>query len=57
MARILKVTVRTNRVGSEVQDTLELDESVEAYSEDDLEEIARDMMFQNVDWFYEIVEE
>lgn len=44
----IKVTVQTDLVGSKVDRTIELDE--ENLTDEDLEEIARDTMFEMIEW-------
>lgn len=52
-----KVTVRvsTNKVGSTCEDTFSIDD--DTMNEDDIENIARDVALEMVEWDYTITEE
>jgi hypothetical protein len=53
----IKVSISTNRVGSECVDYLELlREEWDAMSEEEQEDIRRDVAFNVIDWHWEEVE-
>ena len=53
MTRIVKGTVRTRKVGSAVEFELEVDDSD---SDDDIEQLAREAMFDRIEWDYTVEE-
>lgn len=50
----IKVWIRTNKVGSKCEDTIEFDkEDWESMSDDEKEEVCRDTAFNMGDWGFE----
>lgn len=53
MKRIVKGYVETNKVGSMSEFEFEIDGD---YTDEEIEELARDAMFEHIEWNYEVLE-
>lgn len=58
---LINVSVATNRVGSKISETIEIDDAELAeLSEEErdkhIAEVARDWVFNNIEWYWEIAE-
>lgn len=53
MSRIVKGRVETNKVGSMSEFEFEVDDDC---TDEEIEELARDAMFEHIEWNYEVAE-
>lgn len=49
MSKKLKLYVSTGKAGSEVEDVIEIEDNT---TEEEIEEIAKDWLFNTIDWGY-----